>query len=196
VYLIVGLGNPGREYERSRHNLGFAVVDLLAARNELGAFRKWNNSLVVRGSLSGVEVYLAKPTTYMNLSGEAVGSLVQYYKLSPRQVIVVHDELDFPPGEVRIKVSGGAAGHNGVQSIISHIGPDFARVRMGIGKPESAQEGAQHVLSPVDASTRQLIDAAILTAADAVEAIVSEGIASAMSHFNRRANDEDDRDED
>lgn len=183
---VVGLGNPGREYEGTRHNVGFDVVDLLAERHGFPAQRKFKRSKTSRGTIRGQEVLLVKPMTYMNLSGEAVLSIMSFYKGAPRDVIVVHDDLDFEPGMVRIKLGGGHGGHNGLESIISHVGRDFARIRVGIGKPESAERGADHVLSGFDRTTRQLMDAAIVEAAAAVELMIEEGTQAAMNRFNRR----------
>jgi len=192
MHLVVGLGNPGREYQHSRHNLGFEVVDTLAERHKLAKFRTWHNALAAKGQIAGTDVLLAKPQTYMNLSGDAVSALVQFYRLEPANIIVIHDELDFSPGQVRIKQGGGDGGNHGVQSIIGHIGRDFVRVRLGIGKPESANRGADHVLSRFDGSTQKLVNEAIATAADGVEAILAQGVTAAMNRFNRRSDPEPD----
>jgi peptidyl-tRNA hydrolase, PTH1 family len=184
VKLVVGLGNPGREYARTRHNLGFEVVEKLAERHRFPDARVQMNALCARGSIGGAEVMLVRPQTYMNLSGDAVGALMRYLKIEPADVIVAHDELDFEPGLVRVKMGGGHGGNNGLRSIIGHIGREFARVRVGIGKPRG--DGADWVLSRVDSHTRGLLDEAIERASDAVELILEAGVAQAMNEVNRR----------
>jgi peptidyl-tRNA hydrolase, PTH1 family len=184
--LVVGLGNPGREYARTRHNVGEEVVGVLADR--LGEKLKVgrDKAAVAEARLGDKRVVLAFPTTYMNLSGEAVGAMMRRYKLaSPGQLIVVHDELDLPPGVVRVKVGGGLAGNNGLRSITQHLKTqDYVRVRIGIGKPPSKERGADHVLSRVPKAERDLLDVAVQVAADAVEAIVGIGAEAAQQRFN------------
>jgi PTH1 family peptidyl-tRNA hydrolase len=184
--LIVGLGNPGKEYVRTRHNVGEETVALLATRlgEKLKAGR--DRALVAETRMDGKRVVLAFPITYMNNSGESVRSLARRYKIDdPGQIIVVHDELDLQPGTVRIKVGGGLAGNNGLRSITQHLHTqDYLRVRIGIGKPPSKERGADHVLSRLPASQRELLDGAVERAADAVEVIVAEGVDAAMQRFN------------
>jgi PTH1 family peptidyl-tRNA hydrolase len=184
--IIVGLGNPGREYARTRHNVGQEVIDLLVER--LGEKMKVgrDKAAVCETRLSGKRVVLAFPTTYMNLSGEAVGALWRRHKLTePAQLVVVHDELDLPPGTVKVKVGGGLAGNNGLRSITQHLHTqDYVRVRIGIGKPPSKERGADHVLSRMPKAERELLDVAVQRAADAVETIVAEGADAAMAKFN------------
>jgi PTH1 family peptidyl-tRNA hydrolase len=184
--LIVGLGNPGKEYVRTRHNVGEETVALLATRlgEKLKAGR--DRALVSETRMDGKRVVLAFPITYMNNSGESVRSLARRYKIDdPGQIIVVHDELDLQPGTVRIKVGGGLAGNNGLRSITQHLHTqDYLRVRIGIGKPPSKERGADHVLSRLPASQRELLDGAVERAADAVEVIVAEGVDAAMQRFN------------
>jgi PTH1 family peptidyl-tRNA hydrolase len=184
--LIVGLGNPGREYARTRHNVGEEVVALLAER--LGEKLKVgrDKAAVAEARFGTKRVALAFPTTYMNLSGEAVRPLMRRYGLTePAQLIVVHDELDLQPGVVRVKVGGGLAGNNGLRSITQHLHTqDYVRVRIGIGKPPSKEHGADHVLSRLPKAERELLDVAVQRAADAVEAIVAEGADAAMAKFN------------
>ncbi len=184
--LVVGLGNPGREYTRTRHNVGEEVVGLLAER--LGEKLKVgrDKAAVAEARLGTKRIVLAFPTTYMNLSGEAVGALWRRHKLTdPGQLVVVHDELDLPPGTMRMKVGGGLAGNNGLRSITQHLHTqDYVRVRIGIGKPPSKEHGANHVLSRIPKAERELLDVAIQRAADAVEAIVVDGADAAMARFN------------
>jgi PTH1 family peptidyl-tRNA hydrolase len=184
--LVVGLGNPGREYARTRHNVGAEAVGLLVERvgEKFKAGR--DRALVADTRLAGRRVVLAFPTTYMNESGQAVGALMRRHKLlDPAQLIVVHDELDLPPGVVRVKVGGGLAGNNGLRSITQHLKTqEFVRVRIGIGKPPSKERGADHVLSRLPKAERELLDIAIVNAADAVEVLLAEGPDAAMRQFN------------
>ncbi len=184
---VVGLGNPGREYQGTRHNVGYEVVDALAHKHRFPADREFKGALVSRGRIGGYEVMLIKPTTYMNLSGDAVGAIVRFYKQDDREVIVAHDDLDFDPGQVRVKRGGGHGGHRGLRSIVNHLGRDFTRVRVGIGKPEHQDfDGADWVLSRFDSATRGQIDDAVEAASRAVEMIVTDGVQKAMNVFNRR----------
>ena len=184
--LVVGLGNPGKEYVRTRHNVGAEAVALLAERAGEKFKAGRNKALVADARIGGRRVVLALPTTYMNESGMAVGALMRRHKVEePTQLIVVHDELDLPPGVVRVKVGGGLAGNNGLRSITQHLKTqDFVRVRIGIGKPPSKERGADHVLSRLPKAERQLLDIAIVTAADAVELLLADGPEAAMSKFN------------
>ena len=188
-WLIVGLGTPGKEYARTRHNMGEEVVALLSQRlgEKLKAGR--DRALVAEARMDGQKVVLAFPITYMNLSGESVRALVRRHKVEdPARIIIVHDELDLPPGTVRVKAGGGLAGNNGLRSITQHLHTqDYLRVRIGIGKPPSKERGADHVLSRMSLSERQLLDESIVRAADAVEAIVTEGVDAAMQRYNTKA---------
>ena len=189
-WLVVGLGNPGREYERTRHNVGEECVRLLADRHDAPLKSGRDQALVGEARFgSGPDaprVVLAFPITFMNDSGRAVSALVRRYKIgSPEQVIVVHDELDLDPGVVRLKAGGGLAGHNGLRSITQHLHTqDFLRVRIGVGKPPNKERGASHVLTRVPARQREMLDVAVAEAADAVEMIVGEGIDTAMRHVH------------
>lgn len=185
-WLIVGLGNPGKEYERSRHNVGAEAVDLLARR--IGASLKAgrDRALVAETSLHSKRCVLAFPTTFMNLSGESVSALVRRYGIEePGQLLVVHDELDLPPGALKVKVGGGLAGHNGLKSITQHLKTqDYVRIRIGVGKPPSKEHGANHVLSRIPKAERELLDVMVERAADAAEAVVAQGADAAMAQFN------------
>lgn len=184
--LIVGLGNPGREYARTRHNVGEEVVHLLARRAGDTMKVGRDKAVVAESRFGDKRVVLAFPTTYMNLSGEAVGAMMRRYRIEePSRLIVVHDELDLPPGVVRVKVGGGLAGNNGLRSITQHLKTqDYVRVRIGIGKPPSKERGADHVLSRVPAAERELLDVAVERAADAVELIVAQGADIAQRQYN------------
>ena len=184
--LVVGLGNPGKEYARTRHNVGAEAVGLLIERAGEKFKAGRDKALVADARISGRRVILAFPTTYMNESGQAVGALMRRHKLAdPAQLIVIHDELDLPPGVVRVKVGGGLAGNNGLRSITQHLKTqDYTRVRIGIGKPPSKERGADHVLSRLPKAERDLLDVAIVCAADAVEVLLAEGPDVAMRQFN------------
>lgn len=147
MHVIVGLGNPGPKYERNRHNIGMLAVDEIHRRHaSLGPWRKRFQGEVSEGTVAGHKVLLLKPQTYMNESGRSVGEALRFYKLTPADVTVIYDELDLPPGKVRLKVGGGAGGHNGIRSIDAHIGKDYRRVRLGIGHPGSKERVTNHVL--------------------------------------------------
>ncbi len=180
--IVVGLGNPGKKYERTRHNVGQEAIDVLASRHNASLKAGRDRALIAECRISDVPVVLAVPTTYMNDSGEAVGPLARRYKVSdPSHIIVLHDELDLEPGVVKIKVGGGLAGHNGLRSISQHLKTDdYLRVRIGVGKPRSKEQGADHVLAKVSAHDRQVLTDAIGVAATAVELILSVGVDEAM----------------
>jgi PTH1 family peptidyl-tRNA hydrolase len=185
--LVVGLGNPGAEFEGSRHNVGFDVVDELARRygGHLKLAKK-DRALVDTVSIGGSRVALAAPITYMNESGQSVRPLLKRLDLDDlHRLVVVHDELDLPEGRLRVKVGGGLAGHNGLRSIKAHLhDDDFVRVRIGVGKPPSKEQGAHHVLKKVSKAERALLDQVVSAAADAVEAILAEGATEAMDRYN------------
>jgi len=188
-WLIVGLGNPGKDYARTRHNVGQQVVDELARRrgDTLRAGR--DNALVAESRLGDERVVLAFPLTYMNDSGQAVRALVRRYGIEdPARIVVVQDELDLAPTVVRVKAGGGLAGHNGLRSIVQHLGTqDFLRVRIGVGKPPGGKDrGADHVLGRMPSKLREAYDVAVQEAADAVELIVTEGVDAAMRRYNVR----------
>ena len=187
--LVVGLGNPGDQYHGTRHNAGADVVQLLAERHGGKLKKGKERALVDEVRIDGRLVALAFPQTYMNLSGESVALLVKRHGIDdPRKVVVVHDELDLPLGRVKLKVGGGLAGHNGLKSIKAHLHTDdFVRVRIGVDKPPGKKQGADHVLSRVSKKDREELEIAVQEAADAVEAILTEGPEAAMNRFNQRA---------
>ena len=189
--LVVGLGNPGEEYEFTAHNLGFLVVDRLAELNAVRVSRKENMSLVGLGSIRGKRVALAKPQMYMNVSGPAVRGLLDRYGLTAAGLVVVYDELDLPWGSVRVRPKGSAAGHNGIKSLIGSLGTsEFARVRLGIDRPgreRRAGEGARFVLGRFGRAQKQEVEEAVARGAEAVESIIAEGVEKSMAVFNRRA---------
>ncbi len=184
--LVIGLGNPGPQYEHTRHNVGFRVVDKLAKK--LGW--RWNEqrsrAMLVSGMLGNEKVVLAKPLTYMNLSGQSVGELVRWYKLSPEDLLVVYDELDLPLGAIRLRPKGSAEGHNGIESIIAHLHTnEFPRLRVGIGRPANNRiDGASYVLGTPPLDERILLDTAEDRAVEAIELVITQGIDSAMNQVN------------
>jgi PTH1 family peptidyl-tRNA hydrolase len=182
IRLIVGLGNPGREYESTRHNAGFWWLDEFARTHNL-SFRSEAkfHGLAARGQLHGHEVFLLKPQTFMNVSGRAVGALAQFYKIAPAEILVVHDELDLPPGSAKLKLGGGHGGHNGLKDIIAHLGTkDFWRLRLGIGHPGDRSEVVNFVLNDPRREERALIDEAMQRAQDVVHLVVEGKSEAAM----------------
>jgi PTH1 family peptidyl-tRNA hydrolase len=187
MFLVVGLGNPGREHEGQRHNVGFMVTAALVREGGLPEPKAKFGGLFTRGELAGQAAALLEPQTYMNLSGESVQPAAAFLKVEPRDVVVVHDELDLPWKDVRIKVGGGHAGHNGLRSIIQRLGtPDFVRVRVGIGKPPPPRETHSWVLSGFDAAERADLPDVVSRAADAVRRILKDGVPAAMNVVNTR----------
>lgn len=188
--LAVGLGNPGAEYARSRHNAGADAVALLAERHggRLRPGLRNDRALVDEVRIGGAKVALAVPRTYYNESGLAVAALVRRLGIDDlSRLVIIHDELDLPPGRVKLKMGGGLAGNNGLRSIVAHLHSEaFARVRIGVGKPPGRQSGADHVLRRPGKAERLEIDVAIAEAADAVEAITADGVERAMATFNAR----------
>lgn len=187
--LVIGLGNPGSEYEHTRHNVGADVVALLAARHGASLKKAKEKALTAEVNVRGKRLALAFPQTYMNLSGESAQLLVRRYGVDdPARIVVVHDELDLPTGKLRLKAGGGLAGHNGLRSLKQHLHTDaFLRVRIGVGKPSRPEAGADHVLKKVPKSDRDALAAAVEAAADAVEAIALDGMDAAMNRFNQAA---------
>jgi PTH1 family peptidyl-tRNA hydrolase len=186
--LAVGLGNPGTDYAGTRHNVGAEVVQVLALRHG-GSLRKGKERAIADEVRVGEHrLALAVPQTYMNLSGEAVAPLARRYGITdPHRLVIVHDELDLPVGRLKVKVGGGLAGNNGLRSIKAHLHTDdFVRVRIGIGKPPGRQQGADHVLRKPGKAERELLDVAVVDAADAVELILAEGADVAMNRYNTR----------
>jgi PTH1 family peptidyl-tRNA hydrolase len=191
-WLVVGLGNPGPKYERTRHNVGEECVRLLADRHDAALKAGRDNSLIGEARFTvDAEIEraaLAFPLTFMNESGRAVSSLVRRYRIeSPEQIIIVQDELDLEPGVVKLKNGGGLAGHNGLRSIAQHLRTqDFLRVRIGVGKPPSRERGAGHVLNKIPRREREVLDVSVAVAADAVELIIADGIEAAMHDIHGR----------
>lgn len=192
--LLVGLGNPGKKYERTRHNIGFEVIDALAKvwSIQLAENKRFQGIAGETRSASGERLILLKPATYMNRSGQSVRSLVDWYKLTPNDVLVIYDDMDLPIGKLRLRLSGSAGGHNGMKSIIAHLGTqDFPRLRLGISRVDNSENQANqavvgHVLGKFAPDERKVMDAAIRLAEEAIEFSLRKGIERAMSLYNGR----------
>jgi peptidyl-tRNA hydrolase, PTH1 family len=188
MFLVAGLGNPGGEYALTPHNLGFLTVDRLAERYGIRISRKDSRALVGLGEIDGQPVMLAKPQTFMNLSGGSLASLMEKHSIDPRRLVVVYDELDLPWMALKIKPKGSAAGHKGMQSVIGALNTnELIRVRIGIYPDHPVKDGAEFVLAPFRRSQMKELDELVDYAADAVRSIIAEGVEKAMTKFNRRA---------
>jgi PTH1 family peptidyl-tRNA hydrolase len=183
--LIVGLGNPGLEYSATRHNMGFLCLDRLATKHRLRFTGKRAKSVLARGAVNGHDVALAKPQTYMNLSGQSVRELLRLYALPTKNLLVVYDDVDLPPGTVRIRERGGPGTHNGMRSIVDEIGStDFPRLRIGVGMPTDGQNLADYVLGLPSADERAVLDEALAKSVEAIETVARRGIGAAMNKYN------------
>lgn len=188
-WIVVGLGNPGPDYAGTRHNVGAMVLDELLGRTSASLRSHKSGCLIAEVRLVDHRVVLARSTSYMNDSGRPVGALVRFYKTPIEQVVVVHDELDVRLGEVRLKSGGGTAGHNGLKSLVAHLGKDFARVRVGISRPRGRQDPVDYVLDDFGKAEREELPFVLGRAADAVERVIEVGIERAMNEFNTRTAD-------
>lgn len=185
MYLIVGLGNPGSKYAKNRHNIGFRVVESLADSNGIKMDTDKHKGLIGKGAIEGEKVILAKPLTYMNLSGECVRAVADFYKIPMENVIVVFDDISLDVGKLRIRKKGSAGGHNGIKSIISHLGGEsFPRLKFGVGDKPSGMDLADYVLGNFSSADEQILKDAIVRACDAVRCMISEGPDSAMNKYN------------
>ena len=187
--MIVGLGNPGRQYEKTRHNMGFDTIDELIDRHRIPQGGIAHKAMYGKGMIAGEKVLAVKPLTYMNLSGEAIREYVNYYKMDPEtELIVIYDDIDLDPGQIRIRKKGSAGGHNGIKSIIAQIGTqNFYRIKVGVGAKPKGWDLADYVLGRFSPEERELVDKAICDAADAVEMILKDGIEATMNHYNGAA---------
>ena len=183
-YLVVGLGNPGRRYRRNRHNIGFMVIDRMAETAGIRLGRVQSNAIVGDGSLAEKSLILAKPQTYMNLSGNAVGSLARYYRIPMGKLLVIYDEIDLPFGTLRFREQGGSGGHNGMKSIIDRIGRDFPRLRLGVDRPPGYMEPADYVLQNFSGDELPIVTEMIDLAVDAIQLFLQDGIEIAMTRYN------------
>lgn len=188
MFLIAGLGNPGRQYEKTRHNMGFDTIDELIDRHRIPQGGIAHKAMYGKGMIAGEKVLAVKPLTYMNLSGESLRECVNYYKLDPEtQMIVIYDDIDLEPGQIRIRKKGSAGGHNGIKSIIAQLGTqNFYRIKVGVGAKPKGWDLADYVLGRFSSDERIAVDKAIEEAADAVEMILKDGIGAAMNHYNRK----------
>lgn len=183
-YLIAGLGNPGREHRDNRHNIGFMVIDQLAGKYGIRLGRVQQKAITGEGRIKERSVILVKPQTYMNLSGNSVGPLVNYFKVPLGNVLVIYDEIDLPFGTLRLRSQGGSGGHNGMKSVIQHLGNDFPRMRLGVGRPSGRMPAAAHVLQDFGKDEQPILSELIDSAIEAVETILMEGIDLAMTRHN------------
>ena len=194
MFVIAGLGNPGKKYENTRHNMGFLVIDKLAEKNDIKVNKIKHKALVGDGFISGQKALLVKPQTYMNLSGESLGQVVGYYGVELENVIVIYDDFDLETGTLRIRKKGSAGSHNGMKSVIQHLGSgDFPRIRIGIGK-SGGLDWKDFVLGRVSGSDKDAIASVIDRAADAVMCILEKGIDRAMNEYNVRAKQSEEKD--
>ena len=188
MFVIVGLGNPSREYKGTRHNAGFEVIDRISEKYNISVNIKKHRALIGKGMIQGKKVILAKPQTFMNLSGESVRSLVNFYQLDvTRELVVVYDDVSLGTGQLRIRAKGSAGGHNGMKDIIAHLGTqEFPRIRVGVGAKREGQDLVNHVLGHFSGEDRELVDEAIRGAAAAVGLMVQEEIDAAMNQYNKK----------
>ena len=188
MYLIVGLGNPGRQYEATRHNMGFDVIDKLVEEYQVPQAGVKFNAMYGKGRIGGQPVILMKPLSYMNLSGGPIREMANYFKINPEtEMIVIYDDIDLDPGQLRIRKKGSAGGHNGIKDIIRRLGTKkFIRIRVGVGAKPKDWDLADFVLGHFSDSDRKLVDEGINDAAEAVEMILSEGVDAAMNKYNRK----------
>jgi len=183
--LIIGLGNPGREYRGNRHNIGFMVLDHLAAKIGITFLRLESKALVAKGEQNGRRLILAKPQTYMNLSGQAVGALLRFYKIPLEDLLVIYDDVDLPYEALRMRPGGGSAGQKGIQSIIENLGTDeFPRLRIGVGRPPAQMQAADYVLQDFSKTQLETLPFVLERAVEAVQTYLSSGIESAMNKYN------------
>ncbi len=187
TYLIIGLGNPGREYRENRHNIGFMLIDRLAIRLNARMSRLQSKALIASARHDDAKIILAKPQTFMNLSGQAVQGLAHFYKVPLEKLMLVHDDLDLPFGTIRLRPGGGAGGQKGVKSTIQRLGTnDFPRLRLGIGRPPGRMDAAAYVLQDFAKGDEQILSETLDRAADAVFAFVEEGMDTAMNKYNEK----------
>ena len=185
MYLIAGLGNPTREYEKTRHNVGFSVIDVLADKYNIDVSDRKHKALCGRGVIEGEKVLLLKPQTFMNLSGECIQEVMNYYKTDISDLIVVYDDINLEPGQLRVRGKGSAGGHNGIKNIIAHLGTqEFPRIKVGVGDKPPRMDLADYVLSRFSKEDREKMEQAFKDAAEAVEVMIAEGPDAAMNQFN------------
>ncbi len=186
MYLIVGLGNPGRDYLETRHNIGFEAVDALCAKYDISLSKEKHRAIIGEGRIGGEKVVVAKPQTFMNLSGESVRELQDWYKIEPEQILVIYDDISLPTGKLRIRERGSAGGHNGIKNIIYQLGTDvFPRIKIGVGRPEHPEfDCKDYVLGRFSKAETEILVPAVVRVAEAVETLIAQGAAVAMNRFN------------
>ena len=186
MYLIAGLGNPTREYEKTRHNVGFEAIDILADKAGTTVTEKKHKALYGKGYIGGQKVILAKPQTYMNLSGESIREIADFYKIEPENIIILCDDINLSEGQLRIRLKGSAGGHNGIKRIIAHLGSEFMRVKMGVGEKPAHYDLADYVLGHFQKADRELVEEAMDRAVEAIAMMVQGDCAGAMNHYNKK----------
>ena len=187
MYVIAGLGNPGSKYEKTRHNVGFQVIDRLASKYHIDMNTKKHKAICGTGVIEGVKVLLVKPQTFMNLSGESIREAVDYYKIAPEDIIVIYDDISLEPGQLRIRLKGSAGGHNGIKNIIAHLGTqEFPRIKVGVGAKPPKMDLADYVLSRFGAEEQKIMDEAFGEAAEAAVMMMTTGAERAMNHYNAK----------
>ena len=188
MFIIAGLGNPTLQYEGTRHNVGFDVIDMLADRYNISVDGRKGRALIGKGMIGGQKVLLVKPQTYMNLSGESIGGLVDYFKIDEEQdLIVIYDDISLEPGQLRIRLKGSAGGHNGIKNIIAHLGTqEFPRIKVGVGAKPPKMDLADYVLSRFGAEEQKMMDEAFGEAAEAAVMMMTTGAERAMNHYNAK----------
>ena len=188
MYIIVGLGNPDRQYQNTRHNIGFEVVDEIARKNQITIGERKHKAVIGKGYVGGQKAVLVKPQTYMNLSGESVRQVIDFYKIEEKsELIVISDDVSLEPGQIRIRKKGSAGGHNGLKNIILHLGHDeFMRVKMGVGEKPEGYDLADYVLGHFSKEEREIMDESIMRAVEAVEVMITQGADAAMNLYNKK----------
>lgn len=191
MYIIVGLGNPGKQYEHTRHNVGFEVIDRLAEKHDISMTERKHRAFCGKGLIGGRKAMLVKPQTFMNLSGESVKSAVDFYQIGTDELIVVYDDVSLSPGQLRIRRAGSAGGHNGIKNIIAQLGTqEFPRVKVGVGEKPERMDLADYVLSHFSKGEWEMMEEAFKEAADAVEVMIADGADAAMNRFNAKKNEQ------
>lgn len=192
MYLIAGLGNPTKEYDKTRHNVGFSVIDVLADKYRIDVSEKKHKALCGRGAIEGQKVILVKPQTFMNLSGESIREVVDYYKIEAEDIIIIYDDISLEPGQLRIRLKGSAGGHNGIKNIIAHLGSqEFPRIKVGVGAKPPRMDLADYVLSRFSKEEQPIMEDAFKAAAEAAVMMMTEDAEKAMNHYNTKKKKED-----
>ena len=186
--LLVGLGNPGTQYSGTRHNIGFAALDVLAGRHGLEITKSRFKSVIARGRIDDRDIMMAKPQTYMNLSGEAVRQITDFFRIDITDILVLFDDMDIEVGRMKVAARGSAGGHKGIASIIQHLGrDDFSRIKIGVGRPRAGDRAENHVLTSFRPEEREQMEQVLESAADAATVFITEGVAETQARYNRRA---------